>query len=149
MFAMIPSRFAQTTLGAAIVVAAALALPAQAQNVAIVNGKPVPMARVNALIEQATSQGQPRTPELEAQARDEVVLREMFVQQAEKEGLAATPEYKTQMELARQSILIRELFAAFQKQHPVTDADIQAEYPSRPHSSRVDRQKSPPRRNRG
>ena len=128
MFAMIPSRFAQTTLGAAIVVAAALALPAQAQNVAIVNGKPVPMARVNALIEQATSQGQPRTPELEAQARDEVVLREMFVQQAEKEGLAATPEYKTQMELARQSILIRELFAAFQKQHPVTDADIQAEY---------------------
>ncbi len=128
MFAMIPSRFTRTTLGAAIVVAAALALPAQAQNVAIVNGKPVPMARVNALIEQATSQGQPRTPELEAQARDEVVLREMFVQQAEKEGLAATPEYKTQMELARQSIPIRELFAAFQKQHPVTDADIQAEY---------------------
>ena len=57
MFAMIPSRFTRTTLGVAIVVAAALALPAQAQNVAIVNGKPVPMARVNALIEQATSQG--------------------------------------------------------------------------------------------
>lgn len=128
MFAMISPRLGQTPLRAALVVAAALALPAQAQNVAIVNGKPVPLARVNALIEQATSQGQPRTPELEAQARDEVVLREMFVQQAEKEGLAATPEYKAQMELARQSILIRDLFAAYQKAHPVTDADIQAEY---------------------
>ena len=128
MFAMIPTHPGQAALRAALVLAAALALPAQAQNVAIVNGKPVPMARVDALIEQATSQGQPRTPELEAQARDEVVLREMFVQQAEKQGLAATPRYKTQMELARQSILIRDLFAAFQKAHPVTDADIQAEY---------------------
>ena len=73
MFPMIPSRFAQTTLGAAIVVAAALALPAQAQNVAIVNGKPVPKARVEALMAQATSQGQPVTPELESQVRDEVV----------------------------------------------------------------------------
>jgi peptidyl-prolyl cis-trans isomerase C len=32
------------------------------------------------------------------------------------------------MELARQSILIRELFADYQKKNPVTDADIQAEY---------------------
>lgn len=128
MFAFIPNRPGQAALRAALVLAAAFALPAQAQNVAIVNGKPVPVARVDALIEQATSQGQPRTPELEAQARDEVVLREMFVQQAEKEGLAASPEYKTQMELARQSILIRDLFAKFQKAHPVTDADVQAEY---------------------
>ncbi|MCO5124007.1 MAG: peptidylprolyl isomerase [Rhizobacter sp.] len=132
MFAMFSLRRHAAALRAALVPAAALAavlaLPAQAQNVAIVNGKPVPVARVNALIEQATSQGQPRTPELEAQARDEVVLREMFVQQAEKQGLAATPQYKTQMELARQTILIRELFADYQKAHPVTDADVQAEY---------------------
>src|ERR1044072_8405524 len=85
-------------------------LAAQAQNVAIVNGKPVPKARVDALISQATKGGQPRTPELEKQARDEVVMREMFMQEAERRGLAASPDYKTQMELARKSILIRELF---------------------------------------
>ena len=128
MFATTPSRPRQALLRGALALAAAFALPALAQNVAIVNGKAVPLARVDALIEQATSQGQPRTPELEAQARDEVVLREMFVQQAEKQGLAATAQYKTQMELARQSILIRELFTEFQKAHPVTDADVQAEY---------------------
>jgi peptidyl-prolyl cis-trans isomerase C len=101
----------------------------QAQNVAIVNGKPVPKSRVETLMIQATRQGgQPRTPELEQQVRDEVVLREMFMQEAEKRGLAASPDYKAQMELARQSILIRELFADYQKKNPVTDADIQAEY---------------------
>jgi peptidyl-prolyl cis-trans isomerase C len=103
-------------------------LAAQAQNVAIVNGKAVPTARADALMSQAVKQGQAKSPDLERQVRDEVVLREMFVQEAEKRGLAASSDYKTQMELARQSILIRELFANFQKKSPVTDADIQAEY---------------------
>ena len=117
-------------IGLWLAAAAAIALPmlAAAQNVAIVNGKAVPKARVDALMTQATSQGQPRTPELEAQVRDEVVLREMFMQEAERQGLAASPTYKAQMELARQSILIRELFTDYQKKHPVTDAEITAEY---------------------
>jgi peptidyl-prolyl cis-trans isomerase C len=51
----------------------------------------VPKARVDALISQATKRGQPRTPELEKQRRDEVVMREMFMQEAEKRGLAARP----------------------------------------------------------
>ena len=108
----------------------AAGLPAAAQNVAIVNGKAVPKARVDTLLEQALRQ-QPdrqRTPELEAQVRDEVVMREMFMQEAEKRGLAATPSYKTQMEFARQTLLIRELFADYQKKNPVSDAEIQAEY---------------------
>ncbi|MGY4829466.1 peptidylprolyl isomerase [Sphaerotilaceae bacterium SBD11-9] len=122
------SLAARTSLLAAAV-ALAMPLAAQAQNVAIVNGKPVPKARVDALLTQATKQGnQPRTPELEAQVRDEVVLREMFMQEAEKRGLASSPDYKAQMELARQSILIRELFNDYNKKNPVTDAEVQAEY---------------------
>jgi peptidyl-prolyl cis-trans isomerase C len=113
-----------------LALSAALLLPltATAQNVAVVNGKAVPKARAETLLEQATSQGQPRTPELEAQVRDEVVLREMFVQEAERQGLAASAQVKSQMELARQSILIRELFTDYQKKHPVSDAEVQAEY---------------------
>ena len=124
----------RTSLGA-LAVAAALLAPAfvatsvQAQNIAIVNGKAVPKARVDALLSQATRQGaQPRTPELETQVRDEVVLREMFMQEAEKAGLANTPEYRAQMELARQSILIRELFNQYQSKNKIADADVQAEY---------------------
>jgi peptidyl-prolyl cis-trans isomerase C len=115
-----------------LAVSVALLLPAvaQAQNVAMVNGKPVPKSRVETLLQQATKQGggQPRTPELEAQVRDEVVLREMFMQEAEKRGLASSSDYKAQMELARQSILIRELFNDYTKKNPVTDAEVKAEY---------------------
>ena len=113
-----------------LALSAALALPlcAQAQNITTVNGKPVPKSRVDALLAQASKQGQPKTPELETQVRDEVVLREMFMQEAEKRGLAQSTEYKSQMELARQTILIRELFNEFNKKNPTTDAEIQTEY---------------------
>ena len=58
----------------------------------------------------------------------QVIAREIFMQEAKKRGLDASEEYKTQLELARQTILIRELFADFQKKNPVTDAEIQGEY---------------------
>jgi peptidyl-prolyl cis-trans isomerase C len=115
---------------AILLASAALLAPlaAQAQNLAIVNGKPVPKARVDALLQQAKRAGQAAGPELEAQARDQVVLREIFVQEAEKRGLAAAPDYRAQMELARQSILIRALFDDYRAKNPVAEADAKVEY---------------------
>jgi peptidyl-prolyl cis-trans isomerase C len=109
---------------------AALLLPsaALAQNIAIVNGKPVPKARVEQLLQQAARGGQQITPEMQAQARDQVVLREIFVQEAQKRGLATRPDFAAQMELARQSILIRELFDDYRKKNPVTDEAAKVEY---------------------
>ena len=109
---------------------AALLMPlaASAQNIATVNGKPVPKARMDMLLQQAARGGQAMTPELQNQARDQVVLREIFVQEAVKRGMAATPDFAGQMELARQSILIRELFEDYKKKNPIADADAQAEY---------------------
>ena len=117
-----------TAAGLATVLAGALALPAAAQNVAIVNGKAVPKARVDALAAQLSKSGRPVTPDMQGQLKDEIIAREIFMQEAQKRGLDATDDYKTQMELARQTLLIRELFADFQKKNPVTDADIKAEY---------------------
>ncbi|MES2688382.1 MAG: peptidylprolyl isomerase, partial [Pseudomonadota bacterium] len=99
-----------------------------AQNVAIVNGKAVPKARVDALALQLSRSGRPVTPEMQGQIREEVIAREVFMQEAEKLGLSSTDDFKTQMELARQAILIRELFADYQKKNPVTDADLKGEY---------------------
>jgi peptidyl-prolyl cis-trans isomerase C len=109
--------------------AALLPMTASAQNIAIVNGKPVPKARVDLLVEQVTKSGQQqRTPELEAQVKDEVVLREIFMQEAARRGIPASADYQAQMELAKQSIMIRSLFADYAKKNPVTDAEAQAEY---------------------
>ncbi|HYW58727.1 MAG TPA: peptidylprolyl isomerase [Polaromonas sp.] len=99
-----------------------------AQNVAVVNGKPVPKARLDALAQQLARSGRPVTPEMQTQIRQEVIAREVFMQEAEKRGLAGTEDFKLQMELARQAILVRELFADHQKKNPVTDADMKAEY---------------------
>ena len=113
-------------LSAALV--ALLAAPAFAQNIAVVNGKPVPSSRAQALKQQVEASGRPATPEVMEQIKQELITREIFMQEAKKRGLDASDEYKNQIELARQTILIRALFADHQKKNPVTDADIQAEY---------------------
>jgi peptidyl-prolyl cis-trans isomerase C len=105
-----------------------LPLPVLAQNVAIVNGKPVPKARVDMLVKQAQRAGQQVGPEIQQQARDQVVLREIFAQEAERRGIGASADFRDQMTLARESILIRELFEDFRRKNPVSDADAQAEY---------------------
>ncbi|MDD0815233.1 peptidylprolyl isomerase [Curvibacter sp. HBC28] len=113
---------------AAAVIAVTLALPASAQNIAIVNGKAVPKSRADALALQVTRSGRPVTPELEGQIKEEVIAREIFMQEAQKWSLDTSDEYKTQLELARQTILIRELFSEYQKKNPVTDEEVKAEY---------------------
>ena len=119
------------TLLSALISAALLstvAAPAFAQNVAIVNGKPVPTARVEALAQQLAKAGRPVSPEMMGQLKEEVIARELFMQEAQRQGLDANDDFKAQMELSRQAILIRELFGTFQKNNPVTDDEIKAEY---------------------
>ena len=111
---------------------AALPLAAQAQNVAIVNGKPVPKSRVDALIKQvqaqAATQNQQLPPDLETRVRDKVVMDEIFTQEAEKRGLASTAEYKQKMEQARQTVLTQLLTQDFAKKNIISDDDVKADY---------------------
>ena len=119
------------TLLSALISAALLSTvvaPAFAQNVAIVNGKPVPTARVEALAQQLAKAGRPVSPEMMGQLKEEVIARELFMQEAQRQGLDANDDFKAQMDLSRQAILIRELFGTFQKNNPVTDDEIKAEY---------------------
>jgi len=113
---------------AAATLAGALPFAAFAQNAAIVNGKPVPKARMDLLAQQLAAAGRPVTPEMQDQLREEVIAREVFMQEAQKQGLDATDDYKSQIELARQAILIRQLFEEHRKKNPVSDAELQSEY---------------------
>jgi peptidyl-prolyl cis-trans isomerase C len=117
--------FLSATVAGLLILAAGAA---SAQNVAIVNGKAVPKSRIEALTQQVVRSGRQVTPEMEGQIRDEVIAREIFIQEAQERGLDASDDFKNQIELARQSILIRELFSDFQKKNPVADSDVQAEY---------------------
>jgi len=119
-------KFSRSALTVAVLVAASFG--ACAQNIAIVNGKAVPTARLDVLAQQIAASGRPVDDTVRAQLKEEVVLREVFMQEAQKRGIGTTDEFKNQLELARQTIMIRALFADFQAKNPVTDADIQAEY---------------------
>ena len=110
-------------LVAAAAVLAVCTQSALAQNIAIVNGKAVPKSRLDTLAQQVAKAGRPVTPEMQGQLRDEVIAREVFMQEAEKLGLSASDDFKTQLELARQTILIRSLFTEYQQKNKVTDAD--------------------------
>lgn len=105
-----------------------LASIAFAQNAAIVNNKPIPKERVDEFVQMLVSQGRPDTPELRAAVRDELIARELFVQEAETKGLTRNTEVQRQLENARQEILIRAMIREHLKTHPVTDAEIQGEY---------------------
>ena len=120
-------------IAASIVLAAALApLAVQAQNIAVVNGKPVPKSRVDAIVSQVQKQAAARNqqvpPDLEKLVRDKVVTDEILSQEAERRGLGASPDFKAQMEIARQTILIGLLSQDLDKKAAVTDADVQKEY---------------------
>jgi peptidyl-prolyl cis-trans isomerase C len=120
-------------IAASIALAAALApLAVQAQNVAVVNGKPVPKARVDTIVsqvqKQAASRNQQVPPDLEKMVRDKVVTDEILSQEAERRGLGASAEFKAQMELARQAILIGMLAQDIDKKASVSDAEVQKEY---------------------
>src|SRR2546422_7752082 len=111
-----------------VVLFAAAALPAMAQNLAVVNGKAVPSSRADLMDTQMTSQGQQDAPQLRAMIKEELINREILIQEADKLGLGNTADVKSQMEIARQSIVIRALVADFVKKNPVSEADIKAEY---------------------
>lgn len=103
-------------------------VPASAQNAAVVNGKPIPKAKVDEFVEALASQGRPDSPQTRELVREELIAREIFAQEADKRGLARSPEVERQLENTRQDILIRALIRDYLTKNPVKPENVQAEY---------------------
>ncbi len=112
-----------------ILMTALVAAPAFAQNVATVNGKPIPAAKVDQFVKQVVAQGkQTDSPQLRDAIKKELISREVMIQEAERLGVANRPDVKMALENARQSIVINAMLQDYVKKNPVKDADIKAEY---------------------
>jgi peptidyl-prolyl cis-trans isomerase C len=123
------SRPLAAAMGAAMLACALLVpAPAAAQNAAVVNGKPIPKARVDEFVEALAAQGRPDSPQLRELVREELIAREIFVQEAEKAGLTKSSEVQRQLENTRQDILIRAFIRDHLEKNPVKDEDVKAEY---------------------
>jgi len=105
-----------------------IAFPAFAQNVATVNGKPITQKDMDQFVTLLVSQGATDSPELREQVKEEMINRQIFVQAAESAGLTKQANIQSELELARQGILVRALMADYLEKHPVTDAQVKAEY---------------------
>ena len=79
-------------------------------------------------LKQATSQGQPDSPELRAGIREQLNTRELVAREAKKKNLDKNADVKTQMDLASQSVLVNAFISDWAKANPVADADLRKEY---------------------
>ncbi|WOD19996.1 peptidylprolyl isomerase [Paraburkholderia kirstenboschensis] len=111
-----------------VLLAAFAAAPAFAQNIAVVNGTPIPKARADALIDQLVHQGQQNTPQLQMAVREELVNREILMQEALRRGLPNRPDIKAQIAVAQQTVVLRALIEDFVKKNTPSDAEVTARY---------------------
>jgi peptidyl-prolyl cis-trans isomerase C len=94
----------------------------------VVNGVTIPQSRIDTMNRELTASGQPDTPERQKAVREELINREVLVQAAQKRGLDKNAEVASQMEMARQAVLVRALFESEVKANPITDLDLQKQY---------------------
>lgn len=119
------------TLITALVSATVLsATPAMAAGnaVATVNGTAIPQSIANLFIQNEVANGQQDTPELRNAVRENLIMRELIIQDAKKAGLDKNPNIQAQMKLAEQSVLIRAFEEVFASKNPVTDAELKEAY---------------------
>ena len=116
------SSLTASLLAVAFVAAVA---PAMAQNAAVVNGKAIPSAKVDALIKKS---GQPESPELRAKARDMLVDRELIEQDAAKRGLLEHDDIQEQLASARLNVLVAAEFEDYVKNSPATEDELHKQY---------------------
>jgi len=103
--------------------------PAFAQNLAVVNGKAIPSSRADAIVKQVVAQGQGTdSPQLRDAIKKDLIAREVMMQEAVKQGYEKNPEVKLALENARQTIVVNALARDYVQKHPVTDAEVKAEY---------------------
>lgn len=112
----------------ALSLTAPLAASADDDVVAKVNGVAIRQSQIETAARNLISQGQQDTPDLRVRLKDELIARELILQQANADGLAKRDEVRDQIELARSNILINAFLQTWAKDHPVAEADLKAEY---------------------
>lgn len=116
-----------STLAAAAILSVSPAIAAPAA-VATVNGTAIPQSLANMMVSEKVAQGAKDSPELRNAVREELIQRELILQDAKKAGLDKKPAIKDQMKWAEESVLIRAYFGNFAQTHPVTEAQLKQAY---------------------
>ena len=93
-----------------------------------VNGVAVPSSRMEFMMQQQKSRGAPDNEQTRKALREDLITREVLVQEATKAGVLKQSELQAQLEMARQDVLVQYFLRDWARKHPVSEADIQSEY---------------------
>ena len=102
--------------------AAAAAAPAAGDKQLYTQGQ------YDVLLKERLAQGGQDTPEIRNAVKEELNTRELLAREAKKAGLQNTPDVKTQMDLASQTVLVRAYVTDWVKKNPVPEAELKKEY---------------------
>ena len=119
------SRLAALLIAGAIISAPAFA---QSKTFATVNGQAIPQSVYDAFVAEQKAQGTPDTPELQNAVKEELIRREILAQEAKKKGLDKKGNIQGQVKLAKQAVLIRAFLSDYVAAHPISEAQLKAEY---------------------
>ena len=121
-----PLQISAIALAAMLFATPVLAAPTSATPK--VNGKAISKNQIDFFLAAQKAQGRPDSPELRNAVNEEVVRREVLVQEAQKQGLDKKSDVQTKMELARQGVLINAYIEGYVKAHPISDDVVKKEY---------------------
>ncbi|MCK9622954.1 MAG: peptidylprolyl isomerase [Methylobacter sp.] len=99
----------------------------KADAVAVVNGQYISKSSLETLEKEIAERSHGQTFPKEKLV-EELVQRELLVQDALQKQLDKSPEFIAQLEAAKKSLLTQAVLQNFIKANPVTDAEIKAEY---------------------
>src|SRR5687768_3885163 len=96
-----------TALGISGLIAVTAVQAQTGSTMAKVNGVTIPQSRLEFILKARTSQGQPDSPEARKNLREDLITEEVIAQEAKKKGLDKDPDFVTQLDMARQTALVR------------------------------------------
>ena len=105
--------------------AALLSSAVCAQNAAIVNGKAIPKAQLDKLVQKSN---QADNPQVREQAREMLVTRELILQEANNRGVMQKESVREQLEQSKMGVLIAAVFEDYVEREGVAEADLKAAY---------------------
>ncbi len=96
--------------------------------VAIVNGKEIPALYGELVKREMMAAGQPDSPQLDNRVRDSLISLELLSRAAIDKGLDKDPRLAAALDIRRKDTLAKVYLEDYVKNHPVSEAEIQAEY---------------------
>jgi peptidyl-prolyl cis-trans isomerase C len=117
-------------LAAALLLGAMISTSAMAagSTFVTVNGVAISQTLADIFIAEQKAQGAPDSPELKKAVREELIRRELLIQEAKKAGLDKKPEIAAQAEAARQAFFVRAYVQDYVKKNPISDAQLKTQY---------------------